>query len=317
MIGELLRQSSLAGNSIIKYQNQHAESRDEQSSASEMSSVDIGGAVATFGWLLEQVSAKKKLIKEKQMAIDKWQKTLDKLTLDKEVKYTKDLVLCYQTIREAKLQRDAQEERQKLQKALDVADSVSEIKRLRNALRVPTKKMMEAEVMLKYVQKEHRKYLEMTNQAKKKLPALTVELGKINNDLSKLEKALSKSKLRHRHGFLCQFLINSSKVELAALNNDLIELEKKVERAIPPALRARVEEFELDGEMEGGGWSSLLSSIQRLNCGFSCGEDDVDSCTDCTDEKETGERHDIEIESTMSSMTGSWYSTSFLESRES
>ena len=147
MIGELLRQSSLTGNSIIKYQNQQAESRDEQSSATEMSSVDIGEAI---GWLFEQVSAKEKLIMEKQMAIEKWQKTLDKLTLAKEAKYASDLVLCYQTIREAKLLRDAKfgEERQKLQKALDVADSVSEIKRLRNALNVPSKDMMEAEVML-------------------------------------------------------------------------------------------------------------------------------------------------------------------------
>ena len=81
----------------------------------------------------------------------------------------------------------------------------------------------------------------MTEQAKKKLPALKAELGKINNDLSKLERALKKKKSRHRHGFLCQFLINSSKVELATLNNDLSKLEKKVERAIPPALRAHVE----------------------------------------------------------------------------
>ncbi len=316
MIGEL--QSSLAGNSIIKYQNQHAESRDEQSSTTEMSSVNIGEAVATFGWLFEQVSAKEKLIMEKQMAIDKWQKTLDKLTLAKEVKYTKDLVLCHQTIREAKLLRDAKvgEEREKLQKALDLADSVSEIKRLRNSLRVPTKEMMEAETMLKYVQKEHRKYLEMTKQAKKKLYALKGDLGKIDNDLSKLEKALSKKRPRHRHGFLYQFLINSSKVELATINNDLSKLEKKVERAIPPALRACREESELDDEMEGSGWSSLLSSIQRLNCGFSCGEDDVNSCS-CADEKETGTRHDIEIESTMSSMTGSEYIIPSFESRES
>ena len=80
MIGELLRQSSLTGNSIIKHQNQYDESRDEQSSATEMSSVDIGEAVATFDWLLEQVSAKEKLIMEKQMSIDKWQETLDKLS---------------------------------------------------------------------------------------------------------------------------------------------------------------------------------------------------------------------------------------------
>jgi hypothetical protein len=313
MIGEILRQSSLTGNSIIKYQNQYAESRDEQSSAKEMSSVDIGEAVATFDWLLEQVSAKEKLIMEKQMSIDKWQETLDKLTLAKEAKYASDLVLCNQTIREAKLLRDSGkfgEERQKLQRALDVADSVSEIKRLRAQLRVPTKEMMEAEVMYKCVQKEHRKHLEMTKQAKKKLYALKDELMYIYIDLSKLEKALKKKKSRHRHGFLCQFFINSSSVELASLNNDLSKLEKKVERAISPALRARIEEFGLDDEMEESGW------LQRLNCGFSCGEDDVDSYS-CTDEKETGTRRDIEIESTMSSMTGSKYIIPSFESRES
>ena len=316
MIGELLRQSSLNGNSIIKYQNQHAESRDEQSSTTEMSRDNFGEAVGTFGWLLEQVSAQEKLIKEEQMAIDRWQKTLDKLTLAKETRHASDLALCYQMIREAKLMRDVKfgEERKKLEKALDVADSVSEIKRLRNALHVPTKEMMEADLMFKYVQKEHRKHLEMTKQAEMKLRALKTELVKINNDLSKLEKAVSKSKSKHRHGFLRQFLINSSKVELAALNNDLSELEKKVEGAIPPALRALVEELELDGEIESGSCSTLLSSIQRLNCIVSCGEDDVNSYS-CTDEKETGTRHDVEIVPTMSSMTLN--SITSFETRES
>ena len=219
MIGELLRQSSLNGNSNIKYQNQHAESRDEQNAS--VSNVEIDEAMTTFEQLQKLVLKQEKIIEKTTNSLHKWQRTLVDLTRARAAKNksTKEwnLKLNMNTAeRDAKIKVYTESCLKTKALAMSVHGQVStnEIKRAEKTLQSlkekgnqPTKSMKKAEKNLKRLKEEKDKLKEEMKHAQETINTLKNELVELNDKKDKLEEALLKSS--PRHGFLAEFLITS------------------------------------------------------------------------------------------------------------
>ena len=160
--------------------------------------------------LLDQVEAQETLIKEKEEAIDQWQKILHDLTVKSgslQAKHESETNKWNRKLREATEARDATLVKcaKKLKKDLDEADKIEDIKRLTMMQRLlnekrndSTKEMKEAEAKLRSLKRLERldgdgdenrnKLAEDMMCARKVLDRLEEELSKLNHDLSKLNK---------------------------------------------------------------------------------------------------------------------------------
>ena len=143
---------------------------------------------------------------EMEEAIDQWQKTLDDLKVKKrslQVKYENDVEKWNKKLKDATKARDAKLAKcdKKIQKDLDKADKIEDIKRLRLMQRLlnekrdtPTKEMMAVGAKLKSLNEDLRiKPAEEIKHAKKMVRQLKEELTKLDNDLSKLNEQAEKS----------------------------------------------------------------------------------------------------------------------------